>query len=848
MGEVYRAKDTRLGRDVAVKVLPPHLSSNPEVRARFEREARTVSSLNHPYICTLYDVGREGDTDYLVLELIEGETLAQRLAKGALPLPEVLKLGAQIADALDRAHRAGVMHRDLKPGNVMLTRSGVKLLDFGLARATGLGAASELTSSPTVAGPLTAEGTILGTFQYMAPEQLEGAEADARADVWALGCVLYEMATGRRAFEGKSQASLITAIMGSQPAPIFQLAPLAPPVLDRLVQACLAKDPGDRIQSAHDVKLQLGWITDGGAPSGASTVIPVPRRRALRGLAWAAVAAALVLGALAGYLGRGRSAGDSAAMAEVTFKPLTFEEGFIFAARFAPDGRTVVYSADWDGRPKDVFVTSVDSPDFRPLGFPGADLLGISRSGDLAILNDSKAITGNPYIRRGTLARASLTGGALRSELNGVLFADFGSDGAMTVIRDDAHRRTMEFPVGQVIAEMPLTNSRSWSVQSGLVAPRVSPSGQYVAFFDTHVNGAVTVKVFDRKGKLVVQSPPSTDWWDLAWTAANELWYCVAENQGRQTTVFALDLSGRRRVVYRPPGSLTLHDISSQGDVLASIDHILGRIEMKAPGSATTINRSWREGGGLAGLTRDHAILLNQAGDSGGPNGSVFVWPENAKEPVRISDGIGLALSPDGGNAIVVSNQNPPVVSIVPTGAGPPRTLDLGPIESVAWAGWRPDGRIVLTLVRPGTKTEVTSVSPEGRDPAAVLPAGLTLAGDNLISPDGSLIVATGADGQRMLCTLAAPTCRPLSGARDDDEIAGWSADGRSVFTYRKLDVPLQVDRLDVASGARSSWKTLQPDYPAVCGFSAVIASPDGTLAFSYARTRSELFLIKGLK
>src|SRR6187431_2028492 len=268
MGEVYRARDTRLGRDVAVKVLPQHLSANAEVRARFEREAKTVSSLNHPHICTLFDVGRQGDTDYLVMELVEGETLATRLQKGALSSSETLRIGGEIADALDRAHRAGVIHRDLKPGNVMLTKSGAKLMDFGLARATGLvnpsSSIGSLTQSPTVAHPLTAEGTLVGTFQYMSPEQLEGKEADARSDLWAMGCVLYEMATGRRAFEGKSQASLITSIMGSEPAPISQLSPMTPPALDRLVQGMLVKDPVDRLQSAHDVKLQLAWIAEGG--------------------------------------------------------------------------------------------------------------------------------------------------------------------------------------------------------------------------------------------------------------------------------------------------------------------------------------------------------------------------------------------------------------------------------------------------------------------------------------------------------------------------------------------------------------------------------------------------------
>ena len=288
MGEVYRARDTRLGRDVAVKVLPQHLSASPEVRARFEREAKTVSSLNHPHICTLFDVGREGDTDYLVMELVEGETLARRLARGPVPPADLLRFGSQIADALDRAHRAGVIHRDLKPGNVMLTKSGAKLMDFGLARTAPLAPSpgsgtTALTQSPTVAQPLTAEGTIVGTYQYMAPEQLEGKEADARSDLWALGCVLHEMATGKRAFEGKSPASLIAAIMSTEPVPVSQVAPMMPAALDPVVRALVAKDPEDRIQTAHDVKLQLQWIAEGGSKAGATgPVLPAAPRSVIR--------------------------------------------------------------------------------------------------------------------------------------------------------------------------------------------------------------------------------------------------------------------------------------------------------------------------------------------------------------------------------------------------------------------------------------------------------------------------------------------------------------------------------------------------------------------------------------
>jgi eukaryotic-like serine/threonine-protein kinase len=403
MGEVHRAKDTRLGREVAIKVLPQHLSANPEVRARFEREAKTISSLNHPHICTLFDIGREGDTDYLVMELVEGETLAQRLAKGALPAAEVLRLGAQIADALDRAHRAGVVHRDLKPGNVMLTKSGAKLMDFGLARASlasgpvsGSGSVmATLTQSPTMVSPLTAEGSIVGTFQYMPPEQLEGREADARSDLWALGCVLYEMATGRRAFDGRSQASLISAIMSGEPAPVSLLAPASPAALDRLIGRCLAKDPDDRWQSARDLMHELRAMGESGSQSGVRTAVAIPRRTASR-LPWAIAA---VLGLVAAGLGftvisRNLAPKLPVQLALVTSDVLRFGLHTSVIA-ISPDGRAVAYTAfDTSGTPglwlqrleapQAVLLTRLEgssqvfwSPDSRTIGFldPGAGKL-----------------------------------------------------------------------------------------------------------------------------------------------------------------------------------------------------------------------------------------------------------------------------------------------------------------------------------------------------------------------------------------------------------------------------------------------------------------------------------------
>jgi Tol biopolymer transport system component len=348
MGEVYRARDTRLEREVAVKVLPKHLSSSEEMRQRFEREAKAISQLSHPHICALYDVGSHEGTEYLVMELLEGETVAARLAKGALPLEQILKFGVEIADALDKAHRQGIVHRDLKPGNVMLTKSGVKLLDFGLAKAMAPAQSqSGLTSLPTVATPqnLTQQGTILGTFQYMAPEQLEGREADSRSDIFAFGAVVYEMATGQKAFTGKSQASLIGSILHTEPPLISTIQPMTPPALERAVRTCLAKDPDDRFQTAHDVKLQLQWIAEGGSAVGVPAPV-VARRRSRERLAWAAAAAA-TLAALAPallFLTRPREAPRTvqSSILPPEKSAFVFEGG---PMALSPDGRRLAFVA-----------------------------------------------------------------------------------------------------------------------------------------------------------------------------------------------------------------------------------------------------------------------------------------------------------------------------------------------------------------------------------------------------------------------------------------------------------------------------------------------------------------------
>ena len=353
MGEVYRARDTRLDRTVAIKILPAHLSSDPVRKQRFEREAKTISSLNHPHICMLFDVGQQDGTDYLVMECVEGETLARRLEKGPLPLDQALQYGSQMAAALDKAHRSGVVHRDLKPGNIMLAKSGVKLLDFGLAKpvSEAFASAQTLSISPTRSRPLTAEGTIVGTMQYMSPEQLEGKETDARSDLFSFGAVLYEMLTGNHAFDGKSQASVIAAILEHEPKPLSLFQPMAPPALDRLIRTCLAKDPEERIQTAHDVKLQLQWIAEGGSQAGQAGHVS-PARRSLERAGWllAAMSILLLLAGGAAWWVHSRQ----------TPPAMHFNSPVPFAANdvaLSPDGRTLAMVAYFDQTSKYVIWT-----------------------------------------------------------------------------------------------------------------------------------------------------------------------------------------------------------------------------------------------------------------------------------------------------------------------------------------------------------------------------------------------------------------------------------------------------------------------------------------------------------
>ena len=516
MGEVYRARDMRLGRDVAIKILPQHLTEKADARQRFEREARAVSSLNHPHICTLYDIGQQDGTDFLVMEYLEGETLAKRLEKGPLATPELLRIGIEIADALEKAHRQGILHRDLKPSNIMLTKGGAKLMDFGLAKAAGDGGAPMLTSltqslNPAAkTTPVTAEGTIVGTFQYMSPEQMEGREADARSDIFSFGAVLFEMATGKRAFEGKTTASVIAAILEREPPPISSVQPMSPPALDRTVKICLAKDADERFQSAHDVKLQLEWIREAGSQAGVPAPVIAHRKNRER-LAWAA-AGLFTISTLLFAIGYSLRAPHPASAVVAQIAPpantvFTWGGPGGNLPALSPDGKQIAFIASpLDGKPQ-LWVRPLNSSTARPLE-------GAIDASTPFWSPDSRSIG---FFAHGKLNRIDASGGPpmVITDGGGSFGASWASDG--TILFAPNGREIMRVAFSGGTPQLVVKPSAS---QAAIGWPQFLPDGKHFLFFalsenaensGTYVSsleGGEAAKLILRGGLDAVYAPP----------------------------------------------------------------------------------------------------------------------------------------------------------------------------------------------------------------------------------------------------------------------------------------------------------------------------------------------------
>jgi serine/threonine protein kinase/Tol biopolymer transport system component len=831
MGEVYRAKDTRLGREVAVKVLPASLSQDADRLRRFEQEARAASALNHPNIVTLHDVGQHESAPYVVTELLEGETLRARLATGALSPRKATEYAIQIAQGLAAAHEKAIVHRDLKPENLFVTEDGrVKILDFGLAKLIQPeSSVAQQTSIPTAAQG-TEPGVVLGTVGYMSPEQVKGQPADHRSDIFSFGAILYEMLSGRRAFRGDSAVETMSAILKEEPPDLSETNRNLSPGLDRLVRHCLEKAPAQRFQSARDLAYDLESLSTQSAPREIAAQTSI-RRRSLRPLA---IAAALAATALAGWL---LARGTAAPPGSPKYRALTFQRGIIASARFAPDGSTIVYSAAWNGEPRRVFSTRAGSSESRDLALPDGDLLAVSSSGELA-LRLAKQGYGSP----GTLATVPLEGGTPRQLQEGVTLADWSPDGkTLAIVRSEGTggRETLEYPVGKNLYE----------TANSLTAIRFSSRGDSIAVLEENTEGFSEVDLVDLSGK----KRTLTSGWPFSHSVAwgpdeREVWFSAASRSGaNEGEIYAVSLSGRVRLVRREAQLLIISDVARDGRALlvgaTSANGMLGVLAAdQAPKDLT-----WLDISEVDAISADGTMLLfDEWGRAGGANGAFYVRKSDGSGTVRLGEGSGLALSEDGRWVFATT---PEGLVLVPTGPGTTRSLGGKGLQVSFWGGCL-DGENAAYFKAnpPGQDARLYRISLQGGAPAAI--SGPVGVGPIALSPDRKLIASNGLDGPISLYPVDGGASYPLPGSRNDESPVRFAPDGRSLYVYERGRVPARVYRIEIDGGRREVWKELAPaDLGGVYRIPRVVMSADARFyAYSFDRALGTLFLAEGLR
>jgi Tol biopolymer transport system component len=841
MGEVYRARDERLAREVAVKVLPSEFASDGLRLKRFETEARSASSLNHPNIVAIYDVGSEGGMPYIAMERVGGQTLGKMLLGGPLQNRKLLALATQIAEGLAKAHEAGIVHRDLKPENVMVTKDGiVKILDFGLARLTT--AASETDGDSSPRATWTLPGTAVGTAAYMSPEQARGTTLDFRSDQFALGAILYEMATGNLAFGRNTPVETMAAILNEEPEPMTRASPRAPVPLCWIVERCLSKDPKDRYSATDDLARDLAALRDrvsqGLSASETVAVAPsaAPRRGRWLKIAGFALALALACGSTAWVVLR-----REANATPPTFRQLTFRRGPIYSARFSPDGHTIMYSAAWDGRPMETFVGRPETPESRPFGLPGAELLAISKPGHIAMSLDR--VAAGTFRRSGTLSQVSLAGvAAPREILKDVEWADWSPDSAtLAIVRSAGGKMRLEYPAGRVLYE-----TGGW-----IGNPRVSPDGTHVAFIDhpTLNDDGGSVASVDRSGRLARLSEPFASAEGLAWSPDGEVWF-TASRVGLNRSLASVDRSGKVRQRIPVPGSLTLHDISREGRLLATRDTLRTEIVALPPGESSPRDLSWFDYPTPAAISADgRQILFSETGEGGGAGYSVYIRRTDGSPAIRLGDGLAQDLSPDGALALaIVRPAADPQLVAYPTGVGEPRVF---PKEGLRLyrAKWMPDGKQALVTASEQGRPQRLYLWDllEGGKPRAVVPEGYT--GGYAVSPDGRWTVVAGPDRSYLYPLFGGGGPAAIRGLEPDDAVDQWSNDGRFLYVHRPGELPARVFRLEIATGRKTPWRTLMPSDAAGVPEVRPLPTPDGDgYVYSYDRTLSELYLLDGLR
>ena len=840
MGEVYRARDGRLGREVAIKVLPAALASNEERLKRFEKEARSASALSHPNIVTVHDIGATDGVSWIAMERVDGDTLRKLLASGSLTLKKLLAIGAQIAEGLAKAHATGIVHRDLKPENVMVTREGVvKILDFGLAKLTApTGETGEATQSPTVSAG-TEAGVVLGTVGYMSPEQALGEVLDFRSDQFSFGAILYEMISGQRAFARPSAPETLTAIIREEPKPLAQAAPGSPVPLRWIAERCLAKDREERYGSTRDIAYDLARLRDGltdGSLSGTSSAAPRAKRTSRLGLALGV--AGLVVGAAAVTVALRRTH-----QGPTTYRPLSFHRGAIGNARMAPDGKTIFYAAAWKGAPARIYSTRVDSTESTALPLPSADLLSISATGKLAILvlhGDATA----------AIAEVPLAGGAPRELVpanppDGLQFswqvADYApGEDRLAVVRNDQ----LEFPIGKVLVPA--------AADTHVFAVRFLPDGKQIAYLAAKSFDDNSLGVVDLAGHHKILTAGWEIISSMAWNpVSKEIWMSGRKRTNRIGVIelHAISLSGKDRLVAQNPQLIIVEDIAPDGRVLARSDDWPETIMCLSPGAARESDLTWLDFSEGVSLSEDGQDLLFIEGGSGaGATGGTYLRKaDGSTAAVRLTDGWirTQALSPDKKLVAQVVDGE---VHLVPVGAGESKTIRDKDIQ-YRRPVWFPDGkRLLLTGAAPGRGWRMWVRDLQTGPPKPITPEGVA---SGKLSPDGKLVAAANmkTNDWALYPADGGTDPRPIRGTHPGEEVLGFDDKGQGLNVYTG-DLKLRVERVDLTSGARTFVREVTPSDPTgVARISALQMTPDGgAYCYSFMRSLSRLYMVDGLR
>ena len=841
-GEVYRARDTKLGRDVAIKVLPESFSKDADRLARFEREARAVAALSHPNILAIYDFGSDGGHVYTVCELLEGETLRERIGRGALATRKAIDYGVQVARGLAAAHEKGIAHRDLKPENLFVTHDGrVKILDFGLAKTQLLETTSDAHSSAPTRAAGTEPGVVLGTIGYMSPEQVRGERADYRADIFAFGAVLYEMLSGRRAFHRDTSAETMTAILKEEPSELSGIDNAPPPALERIWHRCLEKNPGERFQSAYDLAFAIESISRESGPAPVDLAMRAPRGRSVV----AAVLALLLVGA-AYWLGKSAAAPGDVALP--TYERLTFRRGTLHTARFDPAGRNVIYAASWDGHDPELFSTLPGSRESRALGLPKADVLSVSPSGEMAVLRRPRVMPWRVGANTGTLALSTSAGGAAREVAEDVLLADWDADGQrLVVVRQIDRRVQVELPIGTVVYE----------TTNGVDSLRFSPEGDMIAFGEKApgfaTNWFIVFMILDGEAERF-DTGVRGDFFHLAWSPdGREIWF--NSTLGGNPDLQAMSRTGATRFLARPPIPLRILDVARDGRVLVARGGVGVGVMGVAPGESQERDFSWLDGTEIDGITGDgKTLLLTEFGDGGGESWSVYLRNADGSPAVRLGGGQAFDLSPDGKWVLTMLRGQPGSLVLLPTGPGTPLVIENETIVDFSTASFVTDEReVVFAGGERGAALRWFRQSVPGGEPRPITGAVQHLEGYDLgsspVSPDGSILAAT-KDGVLALYPLDGGEPRPLDEVPASMKVIRFTPDGRFLYVKETVGRSVRVHRVEIETGRRELWKTIAPSDPtALDQIYAIQISDDGeSYYYTFMRKYSDLFIVDGLR